>query len=326
MRVSHNTITENMLLAIQRNSERLFKAQDRMSQGTRVNRPSDDPAAANHIIELNTALGINRQHVRNIDDGLVWLGQGDAVLGDAVGLLQKSRELAIQAANATMTSEDMQKIARQMEAIIDAMAHVANQSVGGMYLFAGTANTSEPFTVTYTSIDDVADPALAAGTGYVEYQGNLDPVLREISRDFNVQVDAGGQVFGATGAGPGAVVVDQASSTGVDTVFGTLFALRDDLIRGDHAAVSSRLADLDDRLNEIIGYRSELGAETNHLEIIKEQLIDQDIRFTGLVSSLQDTDLARATVEFSQIQLAYQGALAAGAKFMQTRLLDFLRA
>lgn len=301
MRISHNMIAGNLLRAVQTNLEGLIRSQERMSTGKKVNRPSDDPAAANHIMTLRASLDINRQYTRNIDDGLAWVYETDAALNDATGLLQKARELAVQGSNGTLTREDMAALARQVDGVIDGMTNVANHALGGKYIFAGTKTSTPPFVVDKDSKT-------------VTYNGDTSAILREVAADFAVQVDAGGVVFGAAGQG-----------NVPDGVFHTLFRLRDALDSGDHAAVGNLLGEIDQRIDELLVHRVKIGSRTNHLEALKAQLQDQEVRFTGVMSGLQDADIARVTIEFGQRQLAYQAALAAGARLLQTSLLDFLR-
>ncbi|MEW6181607.1 MAG: flagellar hook-associated protein FlgL [Bacillota bacterium] len=301
MRISHSMIAQNMMRYIQTNLEGLTKSQEMMSTGRKVNKPSDDPPATNNIISVHTALDINHQYTRNINDGLAWQNQTDAALGYAMDLLHRARDLAVQGASGTLTTEDMQAIARQVDGVIDGMVTVANSNLGSKYIFAGTQNATPPFTV-----NKVAET--------VTYNGNTDTVLREIASDFTVQVDAGGAVFGATGTG--------SVTTGV---FFTLFQLRDALDAGDNATVSSTIGDVDQRIDEILVYRVGTGSRTNQLESLKSQLEDQEVRFTGVLSGLQDADIARASIQFGQQQLAYEATLSAGARLLQTSLLDFLK-
>jgi flagellar hook-associated protein 3 FlgL len=272
-----------------------------MSSGKRVNRPSDNPAYTNNIISVNTSLDINRQYVRNIGNGLDWLYQTDAVLGDGLELLQRARELAIQGANGTLPLDAMQALARQIDGIIDGMVTVANSTMGGAYIFGGTQNATSPFLV---------DKVLKT----VTFNGNTEDVLREVASDFAVKVDAGGGVFGATGTG-----------NVTEGVFFTLFELRDALDAGDHEQVSSLIGDVDERIADMLVYRVSTGSRTNHFESLRFQLWDQEVRLTGILSGLQDADIGRASVEFSQRKLAYEATLSAGARLLQTSLLDFLK-
>lgn len=307
-----------MMAAVQQNLEELVRAQERMSTGKKINRPSDDPTAANRVMEMRIALNHNYQWSRNITDGLSWLYETDAVLDDATGLLQKAREIAVQGANGTLTREDQAVLARQVEGIIDGMTKVANSQLGGKYIFAGAETATRPYTVDL-------------GTGEVYYEpvkqglpGATAPVLREVAVEHRVRVDAG---LEDAGGGTYVGVFGEVDGSGNVTngVFQTLFALRDALDAGDTTQISNLIGEIDQRIDHLMEARVKIGSRTNHLESLKDQYMDQEIRFTAVISSLQDSDLGRVTIEFTQREIAYRASLAAGARLMQTTLIDFLR-
>ncbi|MGQ9497846.1 MAG: flagellar hook-associated protein FlgL [Desulfotomaculales bacterium] len=307
MRISHNMIGMRMINSVQQNLEELVRAQERMSTGKKINRPSDDPTGANRVMEMRIALNHNYQWSRNITDGLAWLYETDAALDDATGLLQKAREIAVQGATDTLTPDNRAALADQIEGIIDGILKVANTQLGGKYIFAGTMTSTKPYT-----IDDWV-------TGRVTYHGDTGQVEREVAVDHTVRVDAGLEgsrgVFGQVGGG------------GVVTggIFETLFKLRNALDNNDTAEISRLIGDIDQGMDEVMEFRVKTGSRTNHLESLKGQYTDQEVRFTAVISSLQDSDIGRVTIEFTQREIAYRASLAAGARLMQTTLIDFLR-
>ncbi|KUK41446.1 MAG: putative flagellar hook-associated protein 3 [Clostridia bacterium 62_21] len=307
MRISHNMVGMRMIASVQQNLEELVRAQERMSTGKKINRPSDDPTAANRVMEMRIALNHNYQWSRNIEDGLAWLYQTDAVLGDATDLLQKAREIAVQGATDTLTQEDRAALARQVEGLIDGMLKVANSQLGGKYIFASTMTSTKPYT-----IDDWV-------TGQVTYHGDTGKVEREVAVDHTVRVDAG--LEGSRG------VFGQVEGGGAVTggIFETLFELRNALDNNETAEIGRLIGDIDQGMDEVMEARVKIGSRTNHLESLKNQYMDQEVRFTAVLSGLQDSDIARVTIEFTQREIAYRASLAAGARLMQTTLIDFLR-
>lgn len=310
MRITHNMVGMRMIASVQGNLEELVRAQERMSTGKKINRPSDDPTAANRVMEMRIALNHNYQFARNIADGLSWLYETDAALGDATDLLQSAREIAVQGATDTLTADDQAVLARKVEGLIDGMTKVANSQLGGMYIFAGAATSTKPYSVDLT-------------TETVTYSGNANPIEREVATAHRVRVDAGLEGSGPPYSG----VFGQVDAAGNVTngVFQTLFALRDALDAGDTAQVGNLIGDIDQRMNEVMEARVKIGSRTNHLESLKGQYMDQEVRFTGVLSGLEDSDIAKVTIEFSQREIAYRASLSAGARLMQTTLIDFLR-
>ncbi|MQL51467.1 flagellar hook-associated protein 3 [Desulfofundulus thermobenzoicus] len=414
MRITHGMIAGHLVSAIQLNLEGLVKSQERMSTGKKVNRPSDDPSGTSQIMAVMTDLSTTRQYLRNIQDGLSWLNQGDATMGDATGLLHQARTLAVQGANGTLTRDDMALLAQQVDGIIDSMVNVGNASLGGKYIYAGTNNNYPPFervksfvssgnlqividgspykidksffwydntsktitmqttdtspsviTITLTreanttTIEDKNDPSKTIITCY-SFSGTLDlpgttaddkiplagsisieedssgnktitsidltifkgdekPIQREISAGSVVDVNSNGkEVFLYQPA-------DDKEDQTKPNIFEKLYLLRDALYTGMYDKVDESLGNMDNAMNWLMEHRVSMGSRTAHLESLQSQLQDQEVRLTGVQSSLQDSDIARATIEFQQKQLSYQAALSAGARLLQTSLLDFLR-
>lgn len=301
MRITHSMVGAHLINAVQLNLEGLVRSQERMSTGKRVNRPSDDPSGTAQIMAVMSDLDCTRQFLRNVDDGLSWLNQADAAMGNANELLQQARRIAVQGATGTLTPEDMKLLAQQVDSIIDGMVDVGNTSLGGKYIFAGSAINTRPFT---------RDPA----TGAVTYNGNTQKVERAVFYGSTVQVNTNGEELFLTSPGGGN-----------PDIFGTLSNLRNALDSGNYGGVEGALGEIDASLNWLMQHRVTAGARTTRLENLKNQLGDNEVRVTGVLSGLQDSDIARDSIEFSQKQLSYQAALSAGARMLQTSLLDYLR-
>ncbi len=301
MRITHNMIGAHLINAIQLNLEGLVRSQERMSTGKKVNRPSDDPSGTSQIMAVMTDLDCTRQYLRNVDDGLSWLNQADAAMGNATSLLQQARRIAVQGANGTLTQEDMKLLAQQIDNIIDGMVDVGNTSLGGKYIFAGSNVGTQPFE---------RNPL----TGQVVFNGNNDKIERAVFYGSVVQVNTDGQELFLASSGGGA-----------PSIFDTLSHLYNALDSGDYAGVDNALGELDVSLDWLMQHRVTAGSRTTRLENLQSQMRDNEVRMTGVLSNLQDSDIARSTIEFQQKQLAYQAALSAGARMLQTSLLDYLR-
>ncbi len=67
MRITNSIIQRNALASIQASLKQMARAQERVSTGLRVQKPSDDPSAASDILRTGSALGALDQYRRNID-------------------------------------------------------------------------------------------------------------------------------------------------------------------------------------------------------------------------------------------------------------------
>lgn len=143
MRIASNTAYRRLNNTLQSNYLKLFRAQDQISTGLRVAKPSDDPASAARIIQLRQRLARNESASDAAGRGGDVLNAGAARLGDAASLLSEARALIVQAQNGTLSSVDREAIGTEMFSLRDQLLALGNAEQGGRYLFSGSA-TAEP--------------------------------------------------------------------------------------------------------------------------------------------------------------------------------------
>ncbi|SHF34977.1 flagellar hook-associated protein FlgL [Desulforamulus putei] len=321
LRVSNTLLANNMCRYIQNNLQRSAKTQEHSATGKTINRPSDNPSEISHLMAINATLMGNEQYLRNIQDGLGYLNQSDTALDTVGKTLQDAKVLALQGANDTLTQEDRQAIAEQIDKQIDALVDLANSSLGGKYLFAGTQNGMPPF----MRKDDK-----------IYYRGNTDLVQREILFGSSYAVvapgveDAGSANNGVFGKLTANTIEDPPGSGQIWTeVSGgpldVLKNLRDQLRAGDTAGINAALGQLDTAHDEILTHRVAVGARTRHLEAVQEQLADQETKLKERLVDIQGADIAKLTIEAAENQLVHQASLMTAANLLNVSLLQYLK-
>jgi len=103
-RINHNVpamITGNALRSVDR---QLQKSLERLSTGLRINRASDDAAGLSVSEQLRTQVRGLNMGARNIQDGVALVNIAEGALIEVEAMIQRMRELCIQAANDTLTS------------------------------------------------------------------------------------------------------------------------------------------------------------------------------------------------------------------------------
>ena len=145
MRVSTYGSFLDSLHAMQRLQEALATRQRQISSGRRILQPSDDPIGSARSIELGEALSRLEQFERNGTIAGNRLSQEEAALTSVNNVLQRVRELSLQANNATQSNETRNLIALEMREQLNNLVQVANQKDGGgSYLFAGNQEQAQP--------------------------------------------------------------------------------------------------------------------------------------------------------------------------------------
>ncbi len=147
MRVSTMGSYANGLSAMQRLQAALNQTQRQISSGRRILTPSDDPLASARSVEIRESIGRLEQFDRNANMATNRLAQEESSLGSVNNVLQRVRELALQANNATQNNETRQLIAIEMRQSLDQLVQLANQKDGsGNYMFSGNLESTTPVT------------------------------------------------------------------------------------------------------------------------------------------------------------------------------------
>lgn len=160
----------------------VYKTQNQLSSGKRVLQPSDDPAAAAQILQLNQAQADVAQYKKNIDGATNSLEYEDTQLSSVTTLLTRVRELAVQAGDGSLTKADRQSLATELSTRMDELAGLANtRNASGEYIFAGFQGQQQPF--------------VQSGTSY-QYVGDSGQRLSQISSSTYVPInDNGSDIF-----------------------------------------------------------------------------------------------------------------------------------
>lgn len=147
MRVSTQGAYQNGLSMMQRLQSALDFTQRQISSGRRILTPSDDPIAASRALEIRESIGRLGQFDRNANIAANRLSQEETSLNSINNVLQRVRELSLQANNATQSDETRQLIAVEVREQLDQLVQLANQKDGnGSFLFSGNLSDTQPVT------------------------------------------------------------------------------------------------------------------------------------------------------------------------------------
>jgi flagellin len=188
--VNTNVASINAQRNLQRSTLDLRRSLERLSSGLRINRAGDDAAGLAISENLRSQIRGMRQAVRNANDGLSLVGTAEGALGEATNILQRIRELAVQAANDTNSDSNRAALQNEISQLITELDRIGNTTqFNGRNLLDGTftnvqlqvgPNRNQTISL---SIDEVRASNLgsvaeavgtAVGTGLVA--GDLDDI------------------------------------------------------------------------------------------------------------------------------------------------------
>lgn len=207
MRISTSGTFAAGLAAMQRLQSALDQTQRQISSGRRILTPSDDPIATARSLEIRESIGRLEQFDRNANIAGNRLAQEESALGSVNNVLQRVRELALQANNATQSNESRRLIAIEVRQQLGQLVQIANQKDGnGSQLFAGNLESTTPVT--------------RMGASYA-YNGDQGQRLIQIGEGRQVaDGDSGASVFFNIRNGNGSFTTAPAASNAGNGVLG----------------------------------------------------------------------------------------------------------
>lgn len=199
MTISTTQIFRQGINAILSQQEGLSRTQAEIASGKRIQTPSDDPSGAVKILDIEEQIATAEQHLRNGEFARTELYLEEGAMTGAQNVLQRVRELMIQANNDTQSESTRQGIATEVRARRDELLALANtRNASGDYLFSGFQTDSLPFSM---------------NGGNVVYNGDQGQRRIQVGPSSLVPInDAGIDVFQLIKNGNGTLSVDNASS------------------------------------------------------------------------------------------------------------------
>ncbi|HKX40729.1 MAG TPA: flagellar hook-associated protein FlgL [Burkholderiaceae bacterium] len=146
MHIATATAYNNSLEALMKRQNTLSDTQEQLTTGKRVNRASDDPAAAARAERALASEARSTANQRAVDASNNAMTLTESALGDAGDLLQQIREKLVQAGDASLSDADRKSIGAEVSELRKQLFSIANRSDGaGTYLFGGQSADQAPF-------------------------------------------------------------------------------------------------------------------------------------------------------------------------------------
>ncbi len=293
------SLTSSVISDIQTSDQNLQTALQQVSTGQRVSLPSDDPAAAATLVQLQAQSANIDQYTTNSESALSQAQSADSVVSSVVSLLNQAITLGVEGANSTTSNANRQTIATNIQGILSNVVSLANTTFQGISLFGGTVSGQAAFTADASS-----------STGY-KYNGNSNVNQISVGDSLSVQANIPG---------------DSLFTNSTASVFGALSTLSTALNNGDATAIGTATAAVTSALNYVTQQHVVYGNTINQLEAQETYLAQDKVTITSRQTSLVGIDTATAATNLSQAETANSAILAAAGKVLQgNTLLDYLK-
>lgn len=286
----------NLLLSIQQSRQNLNTATQQLSTGKKVNSLAEDPAAVAQLVRNHDQAGQDDQFLKNQSSLQSQFQVADSTLSNVVQALTRAISIGTEGANGTLNAGDRQAIAGEVLGLSNQIASLANVSYQGAFLFAGTAVTTQPFSLDQSTLG-------------VTYNGNGNTTKVQLSN---------GNVIGSNVPG------SQLFLNGAGSVFGALQNLYSSL--QSNTNIASAVTQVQNALTQVNAQRVFYGNSLNQISLSESFLNQDKVNLSTQENSLIGADPAAAATDLAQAQTAYQSELAATAKVLNLpSLLNFLQ-
>jgi flagellar hook-associated protein 3 FlgL len=267
-----------------------------MTTGKRVNVDSDDPSAAAREVDIASQSDACDQFLRSISSISSELQTADSALNSAVTALQRAITLGTEGANGTMSQQDRDALASEVQSISQQVMSVANLSYNGKYVFAGTADSQPPYIAT---------------AGGVVYQGNGSVNQVEIEAGQTIAVaQPGSQLFSAARANVFQALSDLA------TTLQSSSSTTDDIANATNEVSAA--------YNQLNSARTFYGSTLDQLNDSQNFLKSEQLQLTQQTSNLVGVDMNQAATNLANAETARNAALQAAASVGNLSLFNFM--
>lgn len=344
MRINNNLMAINTHRQLGITNTAGAKSMEKLSSGYRINRAGDDAAGLSISEKMRAQIRGLTMASKNAQDGISLIQTAEGALNESHSILQRMRELAVQAANDTNVDVDRASLQAEIDQLAQELTRIAeNTEFNTQKLLDGTFNDAK-FHIGANSGQNISLSI-----------GNMNADTLSVGQKVETASESGTHTLkqpGSTGAtiatfySAGATIIPAAS--GVEAVIaevsgyyattGDLFRAADSAYDGGltmtlginistQAAADSAITTINNALEQVSAERSKLGAYQNRLEHTINNLDNVAENLQASESRIRDVDMAKEMMEFTRQNILQQAATAMLAQANQApqSVLQLLR-
>ncbi|MFL2121165.1 flagellin N-terminal helical domain-containing protein [Marinilactibacillus psychrotolerans] len=148
MRINTNTAALNTYSRLTQANSSKSNSLAKLSSGLRINKAGDDAAGLSISEKMKNQISGLTQATRNAQDGISLIQTAEGALNETHSILNRMRDLSVQAGNGTNTAEDKGAIQKEMDALSTEIGRIATTTkFNGTNLLDATGGTSGTFTL-----------------------------------------------------------------------------------------------------------------------------------------------------------------------------------
>ena len=285
----------------------LAKSQAQLAQGKQIINPSDAPDQASTVQRLKSILTRQDSYQTALNTVQNRLQGEDSTLSSVSDLLIRAKEIAVQANNDTLSSDNRKALGVELQGLRDQMLSLANtKDTNGNYLFAGSKVSQPPF--------------VSVAGGSPQYVGDQTRMKVMVGENRSMPINR----TGTDAFVPVNRTLPDGSTQGVG-----FFNVMDDLIKGvntsDRPKMQGGLGELDTLLGGLSMARANIGSGLKGIEQQTSVIEDTVLNLKTTLSSVEDLDYASAITKMNQQMLSLEAAQSSFAKISQLNLFNYIK-
>jgi len=323
--INTNIVSLNAQRNLNSSQSSLATAMQRLSSGMRVNSAKDDAAGLAIAERMNTQVRGMNVAVRNANDGISLAQTAEGSLGKVGDMLQRMRELAVQAANGTNNTQDRAALNNEFTQLQTEVGRLMrNTNFNGSPILTGFAGgTSSTFSFQVGANSTADDQIVITQSDILGTTPGITGTPTGNDGALEAAVNAGKiNILGAAGSGTGGLppvaAVDFAGAVAPPALTGPNADQGDPLV-----AVQF----IDFALAQVNLARSTFGATQNRFDSVISNLQVAVENQTAARSRIMDADFAQETSNMSRAQILQQAgnAMVAQANQLPQQVLSLLQ-
>lgn len=144
-RITFSMMHSSVMGNLNKNQLKKSGLQEQMSSGMRINRPSDDPVGLTNALKYRSTISTKVQQKSNMNDGQSYMNILETAHSSLNTVFQRARELAVQGANDTNTSQERLFIHDEVRQELNEVLSITNSRHKGDYIFSGKWTDQKPY-------------------------------------------------------------------------------------------------------------------------------------------------------------------------------------
>ncbi|MHA3946295.1 flagellin N-terminal helical domain-containing protein [Cellulomonas bogoriensis] len=299
--INQNIAAVNSYRNLSNTQNDLAKSLEKLSSGFRINRAADDAAGLAISEGLRSQVGGLKVAARNAQDGISVVQTAEGALTEVHGILQRLRDLGVQAANDSNNTEARANIATEANSLISELDRIAESTnFNGTQLLNGNVDGSNGTTLNFqVGADGDANSRIVVDLANADVSAVATSLGHGVTDPF-VPADR---------TDPSAIV----HANKVDF--------------SSHQNAQDSIALIDTQISAVSQARAELGAYQNRFEHTIKNINVAVENLSASESRIRDTDMASEMVQFTRAQILSQAgtAMLAQANQIPQGVLSLLR-